>query len=213
MPTSGVRFKGKDGGFGATVRSAVEVEGGAKLRTEALHGASGPAVNAALALERSGPGDIGFELPLEVRAGVWRRLDFAPRYLIEADVVWQQWSATGNRVPSLASCRLGCEATQDRDWIDTLAIRVGVETNAREHLDLYGGLAFEPSPLISRTFEPGFPRGDAYVLGIGMGYEITSARMRLDLGYSFHQYVDTDSATGTYSSRDQVFSFSIRRDF
>ena len=97
-----------------------------------------------------------------------------------------------------------------------------------ERLSLYGGLGLEPSPVTQDSLEPGFPRGDARVFAAGVGYEIPSARIRFDLGYSLHQHDDVlyrpnfeplpglpfpIPVNGTFSGREQVFSFSIRRDF
>jgi long-chain fatty acid transport protein len=206
----GVRRTAERFGFGATVRSAVEVTGGAS--------ASGGI---------PGPDSLSFELPTEVRFGAWR--GFGSKVKVELDVAWQLWSSVDNQVPILPLCLPTCSAgVRPRDWDDTFSIRSGVEVAVSERLAVYGGLGLEPSPVTNDSLEPGFPRGDARVLAAGIGYEIPSARIRFDLGYSLHQHDDTTyrpdvtftpglpfpiPVNGTFSGREQVFSFSIRRDF
>lgn len=205
----GVRRTADRFGFGATVRSAVEVSGSASN--------SGPT---------PGPDALSFELPTEVRFGAWRGI--GKRVKVELDVAWQLWSSVDNQVPILpVLCTPRCQ-TLARDWDDTMSIRSAVEVAMSERLALYGGLGLEPSPVTHDSLEPGFPRGDARVFAAGVGYEIPSARIRFDLGYSLHQHDDVryrpDLAAqpglpfpipvnGTFSGREQVFSFSIRRDF
>ena len=78
-----------------------------------------------------------------------------------------------------------------------------------------------PSPVPDATLEPGFPRGDAYVLALGASYGFEG--LSFDLGYSYWFYEDRDAVlftgvhtgsiapvTGTYSARAQVFSISAR---
>ena len=84
-----------------------------------------------------------------------------------------------------------------------------------------GGLAWEPSPVPDATIEPGFPRGDAYVVALGGSYNLEG--LSFDLGYSYYIYEDRDAVlhsstptgafapvAGTFSARAQVFSFSAR---
>ena len=67
----------------------------------------------------------------------------------------------------------------------------------------------------SSTLEPGFARGDAWVVGLGMKYHLE--RVSFDLGYSRFIYEDRGASGqeldrplqgGTYESRDQVWAFS-----
>ena len=102
-----------------------------------------------------------------------------------------------------------------RDWDDTLAVRTALEGDIGEHWVLSTGLGWEPSPVPSETADPGFPRGDAIVAGLGISYQVR--RVSLDLGYSFYFYDDRSvrgqelenpNRGGTYEARDQVWAFS-----
>jgi long-chain fatty acid transport protein len=115
-----------------------------------------------------------------------------------------------------------------RAWEDTLSVRVGAEMRFGHAGDtgetgwsMGAGLAWEPSPVPDATLEPGFPRGDAYVLSLGGSYGFQG--LTFDLGYSYWLYDDRDAVLftgshtdaiapvrGTYSARSQVFSISAR---
>ena len=152
-----------------------------------------------------------FELPREVRGGIW----YAPypELRIELDASFQSWSSLQATVvtyrPTPSTPRFPTETTP-RDWKDTISLRLGIEGDVTDHFLLFGGVAREPSPVPDRTVEPGFPRGDAMVYAAGFGYNFP--QLSFDLAYSFHTF-DSRSArtrscnpavTGTYSGRDSV---------
>jgi long-subunit fatty acid transport protein len=107
-----------------------------------------------------------------------------------------------------------------RDWDSVLSMRLGAEGDLSDAWALFGGVAFEPSPVDDATLEPGFPRGDAMVYGLGFSYR--AARVTFDVGYSFHDH-DARGARaqealqpqreGRYEAREQVWAASARWRF
>jgi long-subunit fatty acid transport protein len=83
---------------------------------------------------------------------------------------------------------------------------------------IYGGVAWEPSPVPGGRVEPGFPRGDALVYAAGVSYSLPN--ISFDLGYSLHdhdsrgvsgQELQNPGVNGSYSAFAQVWGFSVRR--
>ena len=213
-----VHYADPSWGWGAVYRSNVELKGSGDVDFDLRP--IGHTVAEAQLRERFGNGRArqAFEIPTELRGGVW----FAPypELRLELDAAWQSWSsleasAITYSFPSATDSRT---VLTPRDWDDTLSLRLGAEGNITDPLILYGGIAWEPSPVPGRTVEPGFPRGDALVYAAGVSYSLPS--ISFDLGYSFHTH-DRQGASGqehfnpgvngSYTSRSQVWGFSIRR--
>ncbi|HVG07081.1 MAG TPA: outer membrane protein transport protein [Thermoanaerobaculia bacterium] len=205
-------------GWGAVYRSNAELKGSGDVDFE-LRPIGHAAAEAQLE-QRFGNGRArqAFEIPRELRGGVW----FAPypELRLEADASWQSWSsleatAVTYSFPAATDSRV---VLTPRDWDDTLSLRLGAEGNITDPLMIYGGIAWEPSPVSGRTVEPGFSRGDALVYAAGISYSLPN--ISFDLGYSFHDH-DRQGASaqellhpgvnGSYNSSSQVWGFSIRR--
>lgn len=165
--------------------------------------------------------DQSFELPREVRSGVW--LAPYPELRVELDLAWASWSRSETRVidPRQQGPVLGnVLQTRARDWDDTLSIRLGVEGDVAPHWSVYGGLAREESPVPDGNVEPGYPRGDAIVYAVGASYNLTW--ISFDVGYSFWDH-DDRTVTGqelqaptvqsTYSGNEQIWSAGARWRF
>ncbi len=170
---------------------------------------------------RAGRVRESFELPRELRGGIW----YAPypELRIELDASFQSWSSLRatdvTYSPNPLNPANPTESTP-RDWKDTTSLRLGVEGNITDNFLLYGGVAQEQSPVPDRTIEPGFPRGDSLVYAAG--FSVDFPQLTFDLGYSFHTFDDRGARnqelqnpgrTGTYSSRDQVWASSVRWRF
>jgi long-chain fatty acid transport protein len=104
-----------------------------------------------------------------------------------------------------------------RDWDDTVSLRLGAEGNVTDAFMLFGGVAMEPSPVPDDTVEPGFPKGDALVYGLGFSYSFPA--ISFDVGYSYHQHDERGArgqepqrpnVSGTYSGDEQVWGFAVR---
>jgi long-chain fatty acid transport protein len=157
-----------------------------------------------------------FELPRELRAGIW----YAPypELRLELDLAHRAWSSLDETAVTFSPDAFGRGPTERtrRDWDDTLSLRLGLEGDVSEALALYGGIALEPSPVPDETVEPGFPRADATVYAAGVSYNLP--KLSFDVGYSFHDF-DTRSArgqepdpavNGSYAAHDQVWAVSAR---
>lgn len=212
-----VHFTTELWGFGAVARSGVEVEGSARTDTRLRDSApSNATIAGGLARLEALPADRNFELPLELRAGVW--LAPYPELRLELDAALQAWSQVDNHQAFFPNANSsGVPVVRDRDWKDTMSLRLGVEGDLTDDWAIGFGVAMEPSPVPNSTLEPGFPRADALVYAAGLSYDFP--QMSFDLGYSFHDFdsrgaagqeLRDPTASGRYSARDQVFSVSAR---
>ena len=208
-----VHYTAPSWGWGAVYRAPAQLEGSGDVSYEPR---DFPEEIEALIRSANPQGEArqAFEIPREVRGGVW----YAPypELRLELDASWQSWSSLEATALTTSSPRRTETVLTPRDWDDTISLRLGAEGNITDNFLLFGGLAWEPSPVPSSTIEPGFPRGDALVYGIGFTYNFP--QISFDVGYSFHDH-DSRSASGqepnptirgAYSSFVQVFGFSVR---
>lgn len=203
-------------GWGVVLREKAELKGNGDVDYEARD--VPPALGDVVRRLRNGDARLSFELPRELRGGVW----YAPypELRLEVDASWQSWSSLENTDITYGTNPFGASPlteTTRRDWDDTLGLRLGVEGDITEAFLLFGGVAFEPSPVPGETLEPGFPRGDAMVYAAGMSYSFP--HISFDLGYSFHDHEGRNVTGqellnprrgGRYTSSDQVWGFSVR---
>jgi long-chain fatty acid transport protein len=210
-------------GWGGVFRSAEKLKGNGDVKYKPLDVPTGiPGFEDVLRINfPTGQVRESFELPRELRGGIW----YAPypELRIELDASFQSWSslrATDVTYSPNPLNRVNPTESTPRDWKDTTSLRLGVEGNITDNFLLYGGVAQEESPVPDRTIEPGFPRGDSLVYAAGFSVEFP--QLTFDLGYSFHTFDDRGARnqelqnpgrTGTYSSRDQVWASSVRWRF
>lgn len=222
----GLHYGTERWGWGLTLDSGGKLKGNGDVRYEPRDVPSNAGLQTQLTSAlASGSTRQSFELPAELRTGLWFSAGDSARF--ELDLAWAGWSAVDTTttgysrdafVPLTGSPPQAGPATErrDRGWKDTLSARLGSEWDIGERWMVSAGLGLEPSPVPGRTVEPGFARGDALVFGTGISYRIRD--ISFDLGYSFFQY-DKRSAggqelqhpqvTSSYKSRDQVFGFSV----
>lgn len=203
-------------GWGAVYRSTAELQGNGDVTYDPR---DVPA-NLEEPLRQSfgeGRSRQSFEIPRELRTGIW----YAPypELRLELDLAYQSWSSLEATALTVTPARFGDPATVNtrRDWEDTIGLRLAAEGNITDNFLLFGGLAWEPSPVPGNTVEPGFPRSDALVYAAGFSYNFP--QISFDLGYSFHDHDDRGAGgqelrnpgrRGTYSSWNQVWGFSAR---
>ena len=205
-------------GWGAVYRSPIQLKGDGDLT---YRGRDLDPNNAAL-LEvfrqrfRNGTASQAFEIPREMRGGIW--IAPYPELRLELDASYQSWSSLENTDVTYDPDAIegGPTYRTRRDWDDTISLRLGLEGDITERFMMYGGVAFEPSPVPNATVEPGFPRGDAWVYGLGASYNFPD--ISFDVGYSRHEHEGRSAPgqeipptiTGRYVSTDQVWGFSVR---
>ena len=214
----GLHYARETWGWGLVADSGAELEGSGRVRYETRDVPADAVLRARLdALLATGSTRQSFELPWELRTGGW--LAPYPELRFELDLAWMGWSVVDQTEiayqPNPFAGGPGSTERRPRDWDDTLSVRFGIEGDVAVHWALSGGLAWEPSPVPSATLEPGFARGDAWVVGLGVKYHLEG--ISFDLGYSRYVYQDRRASGqeldrplqgGTYESRDQVWAFS-----
>jgi long-chain fatty acid transport protein len=215
----GLHFAGRGWGWGLVFDSGTEISGSGNVDYRARDVPADPLLEARLEdLLRRGRSRQRFELPWELRTGMW--LALTSRLRTEVDLVYLGWSAlettTVTYRPDPFSNTAERTETRNRDWDDTLSLRLGLEGDLGPSWLLYGGLAWEPTPVPAERLEPGFPRGDAWVYALGLSYRYRTTS--IDVGYSFHdhanrralrQELQNPGAEGTYKARNQVWAFSL----
>jgi long-chain fatty acid transport protein len=214
-----VHYAAPSWGWGAVYRSPERLKGNGDLDYEPRDVPAGvPGLEAALR-GRFVDGGVrqSFELPREVRAGLW----YAPypELRLELDASFMSWSSleATDITYDPDAFRDGPTVSTRRDWKDTTSLRLGLEGVITDNFVLFGGIASEPSPVPDRTVEPGFPRGDAMVYGAGFTYNFP--QLSFDVGYSFHDHDDrgargqellNPNRAGSYGASDQVWGFAVR---
>jgi long-chain fatty acid transport protein len=215
-----VQYADPSWGWGAVYRGNAELKGGGDATYRARSTGDPVADARAQALLRDGRSSQAFEIPRELRGGVW--VAPYPELRLELDASWQSWSSLENTSVTWFSdpLRGGGFDTTDltrRDWEDTLSLRLAAEGNITDPLLVYGGIAWEPSPVPGSTAEPGFPRSDALVYALGATYSLE--RISFDLGYSYHDHDNrgvsgqerlNPTVNGSYEDHAQVWGFSVR---
>jgi long-chain fatty acid transport protein len=217
-----VHYASPSWGWGAVYRSSADLKGNGDVKYKPLDVPTVPGLDTALRnVFTDGRVHESFELPQELRAGIW----YAPypELRIELDASHQKWSDLGptntRYSPNPFHPLTGTE-TIPRDWKDTTSLRLGVEGNITDNFLLFGGIAREQSPLRGETVVPDFVQGDAMVYATGFSIELT--KISFDLAYSYHamdkvnvsnQELLNPGRTGSYSSRDQVWAASVRWRF
>lgn len=209
-------------GWGAVLRSSVEVEGSGDAIYRPRDVPAGiPGLDAFLAAQLArGSASQSFELPYELRGGIWWAP--YPELRLEADSSFQRWSGLDDSHVTFSTDPLGDGPTivRRRGWDDTLALRLGLEGEVTEAFWLQAGFAWEPSPVPTGAIEPGLPRGDAMVYAAGFSYNFP--HISFDVGYSFHDHESRSAprqeernpgVVGRYSAGDQVWSASARWRF
>jgi long-chain fatty acid transport protein len=207
-------------GWGAVYRGGVEIDGGGDLDRTPRDLPDDPAARQALlaALAGSSSIDQALDLPWELRAGGW--IAPYPELRVELDLTLQAWSEFEQRSSGPGGPGSPVAVVQRGGWDDTLGVRLAVEGDVSDTVSLFGGVAYEPSPVPSGRLDPGFPRGDALVYAAGLTWNFPL--LSFDLGYSYHDHDSVSSdfqelldpgVVGTYSAHDNVWSAGARWRF
>jgi long-subunit fatty acid transport protein len=214
-----VQYKAPVWGWGAVFRDKVEVEGSGEAKFTARDApANVPGLDSLLAARlASGSAKQSFELPRELRSGIW----YAPypELRLELDGAFRQWSSLDETAIGLSRTPVSGPTSlrTSRAWKDTVSLRLGAEGNITDDFLIYGGVALEPSPVPKNRLEPGFPRQDTTVYALGATYNLDY--LSFDVGYSYHdggsfgvagQEPLSPARSGSYESTEAVWGFSVR---
>jgi long-chain fatty acid transport protein len=214
-----VHYADSSWGWGAVYRGAMKVKGNGDVNYT-VRDAATPAIETVLRGQLpSGSTRQSFEIPREVRTGLW--VAPYPELRMEFDVAWQSWSSLDQTSITYSPATvIGGNVTTPRGWDDTYNLRLGVEGNITDAFLVYGGVSYEPSPVPAETLLPDFPRGDAMVYALGASYDFP--QVSFDLAVSLHDHDSQQTGIaeplhpgvrGSYSAKDKVWAFSIRRRF
>ena len=206
-------------GFGASYRGEADLEAQDDFEVEVISISNPAEESAVLAQFPFTRAEQGFSLPAELRGGVW--IAPYPELRIELDAAFKNWSGLDDAEVHITSpSRPAITVRRQRDWKNTLALRLAAEGELTDQWSISGGLAFEPSPVPEKTLEPGFPRGDAWAIGLGGSYNLEW--ISFDLAYSFRDF-KSRTLTGqipgdpnrpaTYGGNEQVWAASARWRF
>jgi long-chain fatty acid transport protein len=217
----GVQYRSTLWGFGTVYRSEVELEGNGDIDFELRDPPADPSLTpAALDVIRNRRSGFSarYDSPRELVGGIW----FAPypELRFEIDAAWTNWSDSSQEF--LGDFLLVVPPDFQRfpvdlhgDWDDTLSVRLGVEGDVSDFVVLSGGVAWEPSPVPSGRIAPAWPRADALVYGLGIGFHYE--KVDFDLGYAFHDHDDSAvrllGDSYSFSSDEQAWSVSARYRF
>jgi long-subunit fatty acid transport protein len=198
--------------LGVTARPSDRVAVGVSWRPGFTFDASGslttdlPAAARAIGARQIGTG-VGFTLPLPdvVRAGVLVRP--RPRWLVEADVVWERWSTLQSiTLPVhgivIESDNLGTskplpDIAFPKGFDDAFSVRLGGEHDlVPGRLAVRAGVLHETSavPLASTSVD--FPNWERDVVTLGASIVIPRAPVTLDLAYA-HHFLPTRTVTAS----------------
>jgi len=93
---------------------------------------------------------------------------------LSMDLTWTRWSIQGDQVGVFSAPLLGLfpEARYERDWNDTIQLRMGAEWHVSDMLDLRAGYFYDPSPITDGTFDFGWPDADRQTYSLGSGVHL-----------------------------------------
>ena len=198
-----VHYAAPSWGWGSVFRGAMELKGNGDARFK-FRDVPTPALEAELnQIIPPGSSRQSFEIPRELRTGFW--VAPYPELRLELDVAWQSWSSIDQTsLTTTVFANRPSTRTLQRDWNDTYNLRLGIEGNVTDAFLVYGGVSYEPSPVPSKTLLPDFPQ------------------VSFDLAGSLHDHDNQGTGIpeplhpgvrGSYSAKDKVWAFSVRRRF
>jgi long-chain fatty acid transport protein len=124
--------------------------------------------------------DVKIDHPAQFQLGV--RYIPVESFSVEVDLVYTLWSEIDNYKVYFDPALLGAieEKKYNRDWEDTLQVRVGAEWKIDTIFALRGGYYYDPSPIPDDTFDTMWPDADKHTFSLGGGINFTDS-LSLDL--------------------------------
>jgi long-chain fatty acid transport protein len=136
------------------------------------------------------------------------------RLTLELDLEWTWWSSyesldidLEDEVPPAEFV----DISEDHDWRDVGAIKVGMEYVATERFSLRAGYVFDNSPAPERTLDPRLPDSDQHNISLGLGYR--KKDFSIDIVYIAVIYedreVDNNILSGEYETLAHLIGWSF----
>jgi long-chain fatty acid transport protein len=104
-----------------------------------------------------------------------------------ADVItWSSYdklSLTFKDVNDPTKINSSLTTSEPKNWVNTVAIRLGVEYRVLDYLPLRAGFIYDQGPAPPSTVGPDLPDGDRYEFSLGAGYEYKG--FKVDVAYQF----------------------------
>jgi long-chain fatty acid transport protein len=172
---------------------------GASYRSEVSY-----SINGKLTFSPNAPGfpDTGFTSSIKTPANAFLGLAWTHDSLtLEFDAQWTDWSSWSEIAADFNQPVGGQPGISvEEDWHDAWAYRFGAQFAVNQYLDVRAGIAYDESPIPSRSISPRLFAGDLWYYTVGLGGHFKG--FDADLAY---QYVDVESRKmGSTAGNDQV---------
>ena len=121
---------------------------------------------------------------------------------LEFDAQWTDWSSFNKLSAQFNKPVAGQPGlTVKEDWHDAWTYRFGAQFAVNQYLDVRAGIAYDESPIPSKSVSPRIPGGDRWIYALGFGGHFQE--FSADLAY---QYVDAESVKmGSTAGEDTVY--------
>lgn len=164
-------------------------------------------------------------LPDSVTFGIGYQAD---KVWVGFDVAVTFWSSFDTLELKFSEpCQAGdqtCDAATDstnpptttipQDWEDSATLRLGLQYDVLEYLQLRAGVAWDMSPIPDSTVSPSLPGNDRAVVSAGVGFH--RAEWRVDLAYQLvkaGRTIENGNQDGRYSSSAQIFGLNLGYEY
>jgi long-chain fatty acid transport protein len=133
---------------------------------------------------------------------------------LELDIEWTGWSSYDrldidleDEIPLAGFV----DSSEDKNWKDVGAIKVGIEYIATERFSLRAGYVFDKSPAPEHTLHPRLPDSDQHNISLGLGYR--RKNFNIDIVYIAAIYedrtVDNTILSGEYETFAHLIGYSF----
>jgi long-chain fatty acid transport protein len=183
------KFTGDDTAWGWNAALMVwlpaNIKFGASYRSEVSH-----RIHGQLKFNPNVGFDTGFTADIKTPANAYLGLAWTHGPLtLEFDAQWTDWSSFSQLEAVFNQPVAGHSGlTVEEDWHDAWGYRFGAQFTVNQYLDVRAGIAYDESPIPSKSAGPLVPGSDRWIYAAGFGghYKAFTA----DLAY---QYVDAES--------------------
>ena len=116
---------------------------------------------------------------------------------LEFDAQWTDWSSYSQLAAKFNQPVAGKPGLLvEEDWHDAWAYRFGAQFAVNQYLDVRAGIAYDESPIPSRSVSPRIPGGDRWIYAVGFGGHYEAFTLDLAYQYAAAESVKLGSETG-----------------